>query len=247
MTEFGKTVTATAISVLAHVTLFTALALMPEPVPVPEEPADPALEVTLHVEDARPEAVSPEASAVPEPVFPPEAQAIRTQIDPENLKKAERPPEHPSDVAAHDSAASRARPETAPSPETASSPAENGEPALQPVETPASDPGDAPGVDALGHYGKAVGNAIGVRSEYYRQARKHELAVGEVKLRFAVDAQGAVSDIRVVSNSAQPANATYAVKAVREAKIPPIPPERLAQLPGGRIEIVYTFTIYPTQ
>ena len=38
-----------------------------------------------------------------------------------------------------------------------------------------------------------------------------------------------------------------AMLAVKEAKVPPIPPERLAQIPGGRIEITYSFINYPTQ
>ena len=237
MTEFGKIVTASALSVLAHVTLFTALALMPESTLVPAPPPldDPPLEVTVHAEE-------PKIAPVPlNPVLPEPAQAqgIRTQLDPENLKKAEKAPEHPTAIASHDSQATSAKSAPAPTPEP---PSEDSALALQ---AKPSDGNDAPGIDALGSYGKAVGNAIGLRSEYYRQTQKHALAVGEVRIQFAIDAQGRVDEVRILSNSAQPANATYAVRAVKEAKIPPIPPDRLAQVPGGRIEIVYTFTIYP--
>lgn len=246
MTESGKIVTATALSVLAHVALFTVLALMPEsaPVPVPSAQDDPPLEVTIHA--AQPEADAagqvPLNPVLPEPEQP---QGIQTQIDPENLKKAAQAPAHPTDIAAHDSQATSAKSKSVPAPTPEPGPQDSAL-SLQPVAQPSDAADDAPGIDALGSYGKAVGNAIGVRYEYYRQTQKHALAVGEVSLKFALDARGRVDNVRVLSNSAQPANATYAIRAVKEAKIPPIPPERLAQVPGGRIEIVYTFTIYPT-
>jgi TonB family protein len=239
MTDFGKIVTATAISVLVHVTLFTVLALMPEAAPVQaaSSPDDPPLEVTIHSAEAlTPVPLNP---VLPDPAEP---RGIATQIDPENLKKTDKPPEHATAIAAHDSQATFAKSSPA-APVATPGPQEPGL-AVQPVAPP-SDDNDAPGIDALGNYSKAVGNAIGVRAKFYSETQK-QLAVGEVRLKFSIDARGQVSDLRILSNSAQPANAVYALRAVKEAKIPPIPPERLAQVSGGRIEIVYTFTIYPT-
>jgi len=241
MTEFGKVAVASALSVLAHVVLFTVLALMPETAPVPASPApvDPPLEVTLH---ATPTEIEP----VPlNPVLPDPSKihGMATQLDPEKLKKAEKAPEHASAIASHDSQATTAK-NTQAAPVPTPPPPQDSALALQPMEPPADTP-DAPGIDALGHYGKAVGNAIGARWEFYRKNQKYYLAVGEVRLKIDIDARGQVVEVRVLSNSADPSNAACAIRAVKEAKIPPISTERLAQVPGGRIEIEYTFISTP--
>ena len=237
MTEFGKIVFATVLSVLAHVSLFTALALMPVAAPTrvrPEAEENP-LEVSF---EAAPSEVVEEAALA-------QTDAIRTQIDPANLKKAEKAPEHPKEIAAHDSQATP--PKAVPSsPPVAPTPPPDFIATLESVAPPAAVPqpeADEVGIDALGNYGKAVGNAIGAPWELYRRVRK-DLGVGEVRIQCIIDAQGRVAEVKVLSNTAPPANAQIALRAVKEAHIPPIPPERLAQVPGGRIKIVYTFTIY---
>ena len=245
MTESGKVLVATALSVLAHVSFFTALAAWSAPVlaPVDKEPEKP-LEVAFQPAPEMPP--QPETSAVPaEPAPEPPVSAHpaqRMQLDPENLKKSETAPENPVAIAAHHSHATANTP--APTPEVVP-PTPTPDPALalsSPKPVPA-DPQPTPeevGIDALGNYGKAVGDAIGQRWEIHRKT----LPVGEVRIKFAIDAQGRVSELQVLSNTANAANALFAERAVKEAQIPPIPPERLAQLPGGRIEIVYSFTSY---
>jgi len=106
---------------------------------------------------------------------------------------------------------------------------------------------DTTGVAAIGAWKKAVGNAIGSCWNFYRQSRLDLLAVGSVRIKFAIDAQGHASGVRVLSNTATPTNALYAARSIKEAEIPPIPPERLARLPGGRVEVEFTFTIFPTR
>jgi len=246
MNESGKVVLATALSVAMHICFFATLALMPGASAVPAtEPtaAERPLEVTL--ESAPQTAAADSLDAVIAGAPLPHSGAMQTQIDPENLKKAEHPPEHPTAIAAHDSQASpgqAATPSASPTPFATPQPDEP--PALTLAAASQAKPESEVGIDALGNYGKAVGNAIGIRSEFYRQTQKNALAVGEVRLKFTLDAQGRVSEIAILSNTAAAANAVCAERAVREAKIPPIPPERLAQVPGGRIQIVYTFTIY---
>ncbi len=226
MTEFGKIVIAAALSVLAHVGLFTALTLMPGNVLVPAVDST-AEEIPLEVSFES-------APATVEPVLA-QAESIRTQLDPANLKKADQAPEQPREIAAHNSQATPPKPDFTAGMELAAAPA----PSPQP-ET------DEVGIDALGNYGKAVGNAIGVRWEFYRRAQK-DLPVGEVRIKFSIDAQGHPSAVKVLSNTAAPANAQIAMRAVQEAKIPPIPSERLAQVPNGRMEITYLFINYRTQ
>jgi len=252
MTETGKVVVAAALSVLAHVSFFTVLALMPEAALVPATTVaeEKPLEVELQVAVAIPEQ-QPVIAVDSAPVQAAQANAIRTQLDPENLKKAETAPENPQAIAAHHSRSTPERPQPTPLPESPT-PSVHNTPnfaavALEPTPPPPAptpQPEDEVGIDALGNYGKAVGNAIGVRSEFYRKTEKGSLAVGEVRIKFAIDAEGHVADITILSNTANSANATFAERAVKEAQIPPIPPERLSQVPGGRIKIVYTFTIY---
>lgn len=247
MNESGKVVLATALSVAMHICFFATLALMPgaSAVPATEPPADAdrTLEVTLESAPQQGRTDSLDAVIAGAPM--PHSGAIQTQIDPENLKKAEHPPEHPTAIAAHDSQASPCQAATpAASPTPFATPQPDEPPALTLASASTAKPDGEIGIDALGNYGKAVGNAIGVRSEFYRQTQKSALAVGEVRLKFTLDAQGRVSEIVILSNTAGAANAACAERAVREAKIPPIPPERLAQVPGGHIQIVYTFTIY---
>jgi len=107
--------------------------------------------------------------------------------------------------------------------------------------------GDEDGIDAIGAWKKAVANPIGVRWNFYRESKLDLLAVGSVRIKFAIDAKGHASEVRVLSNTANPTNALYAVRSIMEAEIPPIPPERLARLPGGRVEVEFTFTIFPSQ
>ena len=101
--------------------------------------------------------------------------------------------------------------------------------------------------EAITAWKNAVGNAVGSCWNFYRQSKLDLLAVGEVRIKFVIDARGHASDMRIISNSANPTNAIYAVRSVKEAEFPPIPPERLGRLRGQRVEIVLTLTIYPTQ
>jgi len=251
MSDFGKITVASALSALVHVTLFTLLALWSEGAPIhqPKERVEPSsLEVALQAAPA-PVSEPESAQAVPASEEIPTSgnpDAIHTQLDPENLKKADHAPENPMAIAAHDSSATpnqpaESTPQPSPSPDSTPDP---GALALESAAKPAPSPGAEIGIDALGSYSKAVGNAIGARFDNFRKKERDSLAVGEVRIKFAVDSMGRVSEVEVLSNNASELNAVFAERAVKEAIIPPIPPERLAQVPGGRIRIVYTFTIY---
>ncbi len=105
------------------------------------------------------------------------------------------------------------------------------------------------GVDAiatpLGRYRKSVADAIGSRWYFYVNNRMDLVTIGDVYVKFSVDAEGRVHDAKIVSNTANDTFGGYCVRAVTEAKIPPLPPEVAPALVNGRLEITYHFNIYP--
>ncbi|HWL53822.1 MAG TPA: TonB family protein [Chthoniobacteraceae bacterium] len=266
-----RVVAASAVSVLFHLTLFGLLALFSggsyslptlaleegtsaEPLvfeieaPLPEATPEPIPEPTPEPLLAAAEPVTTPAPTLPAAEPP---QPLRTALDPEHLKESTQAPENPVFVASHHSRA------TAPErPEAPAPPSPEAEPGGEAVAAPfqaAPEPApragadDEVGIDAIGDWKKAVGNRIGSRWNDFRESQARLLAVGSVRVRFAIDAKGDVSSLKIVSSSASEANAEYALRAIREADLPPIPPERLARVPGGRIEIEFTFTIFPNR
>lgn len=97
----------------------------------------------------------------------------------------------------------------------------------------------------LGRYRKAVADAIGSRWYYYINQRMDLITVGNVHIKFQVDPLGRVQNLSVLSNSANETFANYCLQSITQAKIPPIPPDLVPKLESGRLEIEYTFTIYP--
>lgn len=272
-----RVVAASAVSVLFHLTLFGLLALFsgggtslpglarqmereaaPEPLvfeieatllPEPEAPAEPTQPASEALASSAREAAPTPVPANEESV-PATAQPLRTALDPEHLKESPDAPENPAFVASHHSRASQ--PATTPPP--AAPPQTAGqEPAAAAAfqaatpEAPAAESDEEIGIDAIGDWKKSVGNRIGSRWNDFRESKAGLLAVGSVRVKFAIDAKGDVSDLKIVSSTASDANAEYALRAVREADLPPIPPERLARASGGRIEIEFTFTIFPNR
>jgi TonB family protein len=97
----------------------------------------------------------------------------------------------------------------------------------------------------LGRYRKAVADAIGSRWYYYTKRRMDLIDVGEVHIRFYVNRSGRVESLRILANSANESLENICVQSVNEAQIPPIPPDVIPKLEGGRLEIEYQFNIYP--
>ena len=95
----------------------------------------------------------------------------------------------------------------------------------------------------LGRYKKQVSDAIGSRWYYYVNDAIGLLAVGTVELRFTVTPEGKVEKVEVLRNSSNESFASTSVRAVVDAEIPPIPEQILPMLPGGKIEVDFTFTI----
>jgi outer membrane biosynthesis protein TonB len=99
----------------------------------------------------------------------------------------------------------------------------------------------------LGKYQKQVSDAIGSRWYYYMKSKIDLVSIGTAHVEAEVDAQGKVQKLRVVSNNANEAFANVCLQSFQEAQIPPIPPDVVAALPGGRLPVDIFFTTYANQ
>ncbi len=104
-----------------------------------------------------------------------------------------------------------------------------------------------PGVDAvktpLGVYRAAVSAQIQSRWLYYTKQRMDLLALGTVRVRFFVTQEGRVQDIRILENDSNQSFANVCEESVRDAEIKP-PPADLEMMNNGRLELVFSFTLY---
>ncbi len=105
------------------------------------------------------------------------------------------------------------------------------------------------GVDAigtpLGRYQKVIRDAVGSRWYFYINRRMDMMSVGTVRIRFFVNEKGKVEDVRMLSNTANDTFAGFSIQSILDAKIPPPPSDVVDVLDDNRLEIVYTFTLYP--
>ena len=62
-----------------------------------------------------------------------------------------------------------------------------------------------------------------------------------------VDAEGKVQNLQLRSNTANEAFANICLQSFQEAHIPPIPSDLIGTLPGGRLPVDFSFTMYPNQ
>jgi outer membrane biosynthesis protein TonB len=96
----------------------------------------------------------------------------------------------------------------------------------------------------LGRYQKAVSDAIGVLWYRYTKEKMDLISIGTAHIEGEVDAQGKVRNLRVVSNDANETFANICLQSFQEAQIPPIPPDLVATLPDGRLQLDFHFTTY---
>jgi len=107
----------------------------------------------------------------------------------------------------------------------------------------------AAGVNArgtpLGRYQKLVGDSVGSRWYYYIGQRMDLITVGEARIRFCVNTSGRVEDVQIMSNTSNKIFGEYCIQSIVKAELPPIPPDLAALLEDGKLEIEFSFTIYP--
>ncbi len=96
----------------------------------------------------------------------------------------------------------------------------------------------------LGRYQKTVSDAVGVLWYRYMKDQMDLVDVGTAHIEAEVDGEGRVQNLRVVSNDANEAFANVCLRSFQDAKIPPIPPDLVATLPGGRLPVDFYFTTY---
>ncbi len=105
------------------------------------------------------------------------------------------------------------------------------------------------GVDAigtpLGRYQKVIRDAVGSRWYFYINRRMDMMTVGTVRIRFFVNDKGKVEDVRMLSNTGNDTFAGFSIQSILDAEIPPPPSDVVEVLDDNRLEIVYTFTLYP--
>lgn len=95
----------------------------------------------------------------------------------------------------------------------------------------------------LGRYRKAVSDAVGSSWYYYIGNRLDMFSYGTVTVLFTIDKNGKVRKPRVLSNTSNESFEIVTVESILAAEIPPIPPDVLPVLEGGRIEIDFSFSI----
>ena len=197
----------------------------PEPVrPDTPEPAPKPPDNLKKVEMAKADeiALPPEKPPVPEPIMPP-SKPQPSQEMAKLVTPAPKPPDAPK-------------------------------PAYQPhleqtkIEGSISNRGAA-SVDAvktpLGVYKKKISEAIGSRWHYYVKQRNDLITVGIARVTFFVTKDGRIQDVRVTDNTSNETFSHVCTQSVREAELPPAPPDTFEAMKDGRLEITFTFNLYP--
>jgi len=98
----------------------------------------------------------------------------------------------------------------------------------------------------LGRYEKIVKDSVGSRWYVYVDQKRDLINIGTLRLRFYVDRNGGVKNLRITENSSNEAFANVCLQSVLEAQLPPIPEEIVNTLPPEGLEVDgFSFTIYP--
>lgn len=98
----------------------------------------------------------------------------------------------------------------------------------------------------LGKYIQEVKGTIGKKWHLYVQLGKDSVSYGRVSFRFYVDEKGTPQDLEILSDAkdADPRMRELTLRAILDAKMPPIPSDLLPTLDDGRVWINYEAIIY---
>ena len=96
----------------------------------------------------------------------------------------------------------------------------------------------------FGHYKKKVDLAIQKSWHKERSAHADLVKYGSLKVRFWVDRDGRIVDIRMLRNDADPVVVDFSISGILRAKIPPVPNELIEKTQDGKMEFEYEIIIY---
>lgn len=203
-------------------------------------------ELSLPSEGAQPQPQQPQTTPQQQPTAVPKAQAIATP-QPEQLAMLTSTPTPPAKAPEQAEAefAARSQPTPQPSQRPASSYQAQREQTRISGRITNRGPSSVNAVGTpLGRYQKQVSDAIGSRWYYYMKNKIDLVSVGTAHVGAEIDEQGHVQHLQVLSNNANEAFANICLQSFLEAKLPPIPPDLVGALPGGRMPVDFYFTTY---
>lgn len=96
----------------------------------------------------------------------------------------------------------------------------------------------------LGRYQKMIYDSIGSRWLYYTKKQGDLIAIGTAQVSFAVDRDGHIQNLRMLSNSSNEAFANVCLESIQQAKAPPIPEEVFDVLPPEGLVFDIRFTMF---
>jgi outer membrane biosynthesis protein TonB len=97
----------------------------------------------------------------------------------------------------------------------------------------------------LGRYKKQIEDALGSRWYFYIAKQRDMVTVGTTRVTLEIEPDGRVTHIKITENNASEVSANIALRAIEEAKFPPIPDDLLPTLPDGHYTMETSFTIFP--
>lgn len=97
----------------------------------------------------------------------------------------------------------------------------------------------------LGRYEKLLKDAIGSRWYYYVEKQRDLISIGTAEVRFWIDRNGRVKNLKLVENSSNEAFANVCLQSVAEIQLPPIPEDVASALPPEGLEVTeMSFTMF---
>lgn len=98
----------------------------------------------------------------------------------------------------------------------------------------------------LGVYSSSVMGAVGKKWHLYSKLKKDAATYGNLRVRFYTTKNGKVEDLKIISDprDADPRMADFTLRAIKDAKLPPIPADLLPMLEGERVKFEYDVLIY---